>query len=86
MDSVDWSRFGLVGFSLVFQQLLASSALARALKVRHPSLPIIFGGASLEDDIAEEVIRGCPQVDYVFCGDAEISLPEVIRAFSTRSR
>ena len=80
IDSVDWSRFGLVGFSLVFQQLLASIALARALKKRHPSLPIIFGGAALEDDIAEEVIRGCPQVDYVFCGDAEISLPEILRA------
>ena len=38
IDSVDWSRFGLVGFSLVFQQLLASIALARALKQRHPSL------------------------------------------------
>jgi ribosomal peptide maturation radical SAM protein 1 len=79
VDSIDWSRFGLVGFSLVFQQLLASVALARALKARHPSLPIIFGGAALEDDIAEEVIRGCPQVDYVFCGDAEISLPTIVR-------
>jgi ribosomal peptide maturation radical SAM protein 1 len=79
VERVDWSRFGLVGFSLVFQQLLASVALARALKARHPSLPIIFGGAALEDDIAEEVIRGCPQVDYVFCGDAEISLPAIVR-------
>lgn len=78
VDSIDWSRFGLVGFSLVFQQLLASVALARALKARHPALPVIFGGAALEDDIAEEVVRGCPQVDYVFCGDAEISLPEII--------
>ena len=79
VDSVDWSRFGVVGFSLVFQQLLASAALARALKARHPSLPIIFGGAALEDDIAEEVIRGCPEVEYVFCGDAEISLPNILR-------
>jgi ribosomal peptide maturation radical SAM protein 1 len=80
VESTDWSRFGLVGFSLVFQQLLASIAFARALKARHPSLPIIFGGAALEDDIAEEVIRGCPQVDHVFCGDAEISLPGVIKS------
>jgi ribosomal peptide maturation radical SAM protein 1 len=79
IEAVDWSRFGVVGFSLVFQQLLASLALARALKERHPSLPIIFGGASLEDDIAEEIIRGCPQVDYAFCGDAEISLPTALR-------
>jgi ribosomal peptide maturation radical SAM protein 1 len=79
LESVDWSRFGLVGFSLVFQQLLASLALARALKARHPALPIIFGGASMEDDIADEIMRNCPQVDYAFCGDAELSLPTVIR-------
>jgi ribosomal peptide maturation radical SAM protein 1 len=78
VESVDWNRFGLVGFSLVFQQLLASVALARALKKKYPSLPIIFGGAALEDDIAEEIMRGCPQVDYVFCGDAEISLPDIV--------
>jgi ribosomal peptide maturation radical SAM protein 1 len=79
VEAIDWSRFGLVGFSLVFQQLLASLALARALKQRHPSLPIIFGGASLEDDIAEELMRACPQVDYAYCGDAETSLPAVVR-------
>ena len=79
IDSVDWSRFGLIGFSVVFQQTLASIALARALKKRHPSIPIIMGGASFEDDIAEEVMRGCPEVDYVHCGDAEESFPEMIR-------
>jgi ribosomal peptide maturation radical SAM protein 1 len=79
LNAVDWSRFGLIGFSIVFQQLLSSLALAKALKSRYPSIPIIFGGASLEDDIAEEVMRQCPQVDYIHCGDAEISFPEMVR-------
>jgi ribosomal peptide maturation radical SAM protein 1 len=39
----------------------------------------VFGGASLEDDIADEIIRGCPQVDYMHCGDGEISFPEMVR-------
>jgi ribosomal peptide maturation radical SAM protein 1 len=78
VDAVDWSRFGLIGFSLVFQQTLASLALARALKQRYPDIPIIFGGASLEDDIADEIMRGCPQVDYLHCGDAELSFPEMV--------
>ena len=30
VNAVDWSRFGLIGFSVVFQQLLASIALAQA--------------------------------------------------------
>ncbi len=78
VDAVDWSRFSLIGFSVVFQQLLASLALAKALKERYPNLPIVFGGASLEDDIAEEVLRHSPQVDYMHCGDAEISFPEMV--------
>lgn len=78
LDAVDWGRFSLIGFSVVFQQLLASIALAKALKLRYPHIPIVFGGASLEDDIANEVLRHCPQVDYMHCGDAEVSFPEMV--------
>jgi radical SAM family protein len=78
VDAVDWRRFGLIGFSVVFQQSLASIALAKALKKRYPDIPIVFGGASLEDDIADEIMRGCPQVDYLHCGDGEISFPEMV--------
>jgi ribosomal peptide maturation radical SAM protein 1 len=79
VESIDWTRFGLVGFSVVFQQTLASVALARALKARHPDIPIVMGGASFEDDIAEEIMSGVPEVDFVHCGDAEDSFPEMIR-------
>ena len=79
LDSVDWTRFGLIGFSVVFQQTLASIAFARALKERHPEIPVIFGGATFEDDIADEIMKGCPQVDFIHCGDADETLPETIR-------
>ena len=79
VNSIDWSRFGLIGFSVVFQQTLASLALARALKQRYPDIPIIMGGASFEDDIAEEIMRGCPQVDYIHCGDGEETFPQIVR-------
>jgi len=79
LTSVDWSRFGLIGFSVVFQQTLASIALARALKERYPHIPIMMGGATFEDDIAEEIMNGCPQVDYIHCGDADETLPRAIR-------
>ena len=79
VNSTDWSRFGLIGFSVCFQQLLASVSLARALKAKYPHIPIIMGGAGFEDDIADEIIRGCPSVDYIHCGDAEATFPEMIR-------
>ena len=83
-DSVDWSRFGVIGFSVVFQQTLASVALARALKKKHPEIPIIMGGATFEDDIAEEIMKGCPQVDAVHCGDADETLPRTIHRLYRR--
>lgn len=79
VNSVDWSRFGVIGFSVVFQQTLASIALARALKERYPEIPIMMGGATFEDDIAEEIMKGCPQVDFIHCGDADETLPKTIR-------
>jgi ribosomal peptide maturation radical SAM protein 1 len=84
VNSVDWSRFGVIGFSVVFQQTLASIALARALKERYPETPIIMGGATFEDDIAEEIMKGCPQVDFIHCGDADETLPKTIRRLSSR--
>ncbi len=78
VESVDWSRFGLIGLTVVFQQLLASLALARALKRKYPDIPVIMGGASLEDDIADELMRGCPHVDYMHCGDGDITFPEMV--------
>ena len=84
VNSVDWSRFGVIGFSVVFQQTLASIALARALKERYPETPIIMGGATFEDDIAEEIMKGCPQVDLIHCGDADETLPKTIRRLSNK--
>ncbi len=79
VNSVDWSRFGVIGLSVVFQQTLASIALARALKERYPEIPIVMGGATFEDDIADEIMKGCPQVDFIHCGDADETLPKTIR-------
>lgn len=84
LSSIDWSRFGLIGFTVVFQQMLASIALARALKQHHPQIPIVFGGATFEDDIAEEIIKNCEHIDYVHCGDGDETLPELVRRIYVR--
>lgn len=78
VDHVDWSAYSVVGFTVVFQQMVASLALAKALKRRHPDLPVIFGGATFEDDIALEIMARNPEVDYVHCGDADLTLPEIV--------
>jgi ribosomal peptide maturation radical SAM protein 1 len=78
VESTDWSRFGLIGFTVVYQQMLSSLALARALKKKYPQVPIIMGGGAMEDDIAGEIMKGCPQIDYVHCGDADVGFPAMV--------
>lgn len=82
--SVDWSAYDLVGFTVVFQQMVASLALAKAIKRRHPEVPVIFGGATFEDDIALEIAARNPEVDYVHCGDADLTFPEIVRRVRRR--
>src|ERR1035437_4530783 len=43
---VDWSRYGVVGFTSTFQQNSPALALARRLKERFPHLVILFGGGN----------------------------------------
>ncbi len=79
LKEIDWPSYGMVGFSVVFQQMAASLALAKAIRVAHPAVPILFGGATFEDDIASETLKRNPAVDIVHCGDADLSLPELVR-------
>jgi ribosomal peptide maturation radical SAM protein 1 len=79
VESTDWGRFGLIGFTVVYQQMLSSMALARALKKKYPQVPVVMGGGAMEDDIADEIMKGCPQIDYVHCGDADIGFPEMVQ-------
>jgi ribosomal peptide maturation radical SAM protein 1 len=79
MTQLEWEGFTAVGFSVVFQQLVASLALAKRIKAKHPHIAIMMGGASFEDDIAHEVIAQCDWVDVVHCGDAELTLPDLVR-------
>src|SRR5260370_41340253 len=44
LESIDWRRFGLIRFSVVFHPLLPRIGLARALKKQHPRVPILMGG------------------------------------------
>jgi ribosomal peptide maturation radical SAM protein 1 len=85
-SQIDWAAYGLVGFTVVFQQMVASIALAKAVKRKHPRLPIIFGGATFEDDIAFEILSHNPEIDFIHCGDADLSFPEVAsRVYSAAS-
>lgn len=84
--SAEWDRFDVVGFSSLFQQNVASLALARRIKDRHPSIAIVMGGANMEGEMGAEYARAFPFLDYVVSGEADESFPALLAALSSGVR
>jgi ribosomal peptide maturation radical SAM protein 1 len=80
LKTVAWTDYTLVGFTSVFQQNIASLALAARLKRAHPELTIAFGGANWEDAMGVALQEQFPFVDLVFSGEADESFPAVLDA------
>jgi ribosomal peptide maturation radical SAM protein 1 len=80
LKSVRWDDYTLVGFTSVFQQNLASLALAARVKRDHPDLTIAFGGANWEEVMGVALQGQFPFVDLVFSGEADASFPAVLQA------
>ncbi len=69
----------LVGFSCMFQQRLASLALAQRIKARWPQTFVVFGGPLCEGLPGVELLRQFPYVDAVVSGRGEAVFPEIVR-------
>ena len=77
LAGVDWQGFDLVGFSLCFNQILASLAASILLKERCKKLPIVFGGSSCFPEMAEGLFRHFP-IDYMIVGEGEEALVSLV--------
>src|SRR5439155_258762 len=76
MNAVRWSDYTLVGFTSVFQQNLASLALAARVKHAYPDITIAFGGANWEHVMGVALQDQFPFVNLAFSGEADGSFPE----------
>jgi ribosomal peptide maturation radical SAM protein 1 len=76
--AVDWGRFGVVGFTSTFQQNVASLALARRIKERHPAVTIVLGGSNVEGEMGPAYLRAFPDVDIVVDGEGDLVLPALL--------
>lgn len=78
-EAVVAERPRLVGFSSIFQQQVASLALARRVKELRPEALIVFGGANCEGALGREVMRQFPFLDAVVSGEGDQVFPELAR-------
>jgi ribosomal peptide maturation radical SAM protein 1 len=72
VDEIARSGARLVGFTSVFQQHLASLALARRIKSHLPGVTIVFGGANCEGPMGLETVRQFPFVDAAVSGEGDL--------------
>ena len=61
----------IVGFTTVFQQNVASLALAKRIKAILPEVFIVFGGTNCEGVMGAEMVRQFPFVDAVVSGEGD---------------
>jgi ribosomal peptide maturation radical SAM protein 1 len=84
VEILDW-RPTIVGFTCLFDQTIPSAALASLIRERDRSVPIVFGGYSIEGPPAREVLRAFPHIDGIAEGDGEPIIGELARASTKRN-
>ena len=70
----------LVGFTCMFDQTVASLALAKLVREQAPDKMIVFGGYAVRPPTAQALLRSFPWVDAICTGDGEGVIVELARA------
>ncbi|UPG85151.1 B12-binding domain-containing radical SAM protein [Luteibacter aegosomatis] len=85
LRQLEGGRFHAVGISVMGgPQMAPSIEVSKAIRERHPSLPIVWGGyfPTLYTDTA----LGAPYVDYAIRGQGEDTLPDLLAALARPDR
>ncbi|MEW6520955.1 MAG: RiPP maturation radical SAM C-methyltransferase [Thermodesulfobacteriota bacterium] len=80
----DWQHYDLAGFSVCFNQLLATLAAVSVLKKAHPRLPVVLGGSSCPADFGPALFAHFP-VDFLISGEGEEALLNLCAFLAGRS-
>ena len=68
----------VVGFPTTFQQTCGCLAVAKRLKELPDPPVVLFGGANCEGEMGRQLVDSFPWLDYVFPGEADETLPELL--------
>ena len=82
-EAIDWGAYRVVGFTSTFQQNVASLALARQIRQRHPDVTLLFGGANFEDDMGPAYLEAFDWVDYAILGEADSAFGDFLGAIAS---
>ena len=74
----------IVGFTSIFQQHVASLALAKRIKASLPNTFVVFGGANAEGVMGAETLRQFSFVDAAVSGEGDIVFPALVERVLNR--
>lgn len=83
VDSEDWSRYILAGFSICFGQLTSTLFFIREIKKRAPKIKIVVGGSACAGDLGLSLLDGFPEIDFVIQGEGELPLVHLIKSLAS---
>jgi ribosomal peptide maturation radical SAM protein 1 len=86
MRVIDESPATMVGFTCMYDQTIASLALARLIKEKYPEKLLVCGGYALEKPNGPQIIRCFPFIDVVAFGEGENKITALAEASVERSR
>jgi ribosomal peptide maturation radical SAM protein 1 len=81
LEEVCWENYGIVGFSSIFQQQMASLALAKKIKEKYPHIAIVFGGVNCQGPMGATLLRNFSFIDAICRGDGDQVFPEFVSRF-----
>lgn len=79
-DELARSDATLIGFTCMFDQTIASVALAHLLKLRRPDKMVVLGGYAVRSPTGEAVLRAFPCIDAICSGEGEQVIEPLARA------
>ncbi len=78
INNMNWSVFGLAGFSICLCQLTSALYFIRRIKRKFPDLPIVIGGSMFTGVSAKNLLKMFPEIDFVIIGEGELPLSRLI--------
>ncbi len=70
----------MLGMTCMFDQTLASVALASIVKARAPETLIVLGGYAVQGPPGEQILKSFPWIDAISRGDGEVAILKLAQA------
>lgn len=79
-DEIAQSDATLIGFTCMFDQTIASAALAKCVRAKSPEKMLVMGGYAVRSPTGEMIMKSFPWIDAICFGEGEQTIIELARA------